>query len=125
MIGALPVELGRVVGNREEHREQLAVRHLRGIVRYLHGFGVARGPGTDGLVVGGLGVAARVPGYGLGYAFDVAKYGLNPPEAAAGEYRRLRPLNRGRGNIDRRRRKIDGGRGEADGTPRQESAQSE
>src|SRR5439155_22741702 len=59
-IGPLPVLLRRIVGDREEDLQQLAVADAAPVVPNLDRFGVIGGAGADGLVVGRLGAVTGI-----------------------------------------------------------------
>ena len=61
IVGTLPVQLGRIVRDREVHLKELPVRDLMRIVADLHRFGVARRPRTHNIVVRGQCRAAGEP----------------------------------------------------------------
>ena len=85
VIRTLPVELGRIVGHREEDLQQPAVADLSRIVGHLHRFGMTGPAGAHHFVVGGLLLAAGITGDGVGHALHVLEHALHAPEAAAGE----------------------------------------
>ena len=64
-VGALAVELSRVVGNSEEDAQEGAGGDFGGVVDNLDGFGVAGGFGDDLFVGGGVGGAAGIAGGGV------------------------------------------------------------
>jgi hypothetical protein len=87
-IRSLPVELGRVV-NGEKHLEQVAVADLVGVVLDLDDLGMACVAGTD-LSVRRIGhVAAGVAGDSRLDTGELLERGLDTPETAATERRRL------------------------------------
>ena len=53
-VGTLAVELGRVMGDGEEHLQDLAERDLARVVRHLHRLGMAGAPAAH-LLVGRIG----------------------------------------------------------------------
>src|SRR5262249_43452740 len=79
--------------------EKLSIRNLRRVVDNLHRLGMARFACTYNFIFGGLGLAARVARGSADYALHVLKYGLNPPEASAGDDRRLLSLGIGEGLV--------------------------
>ncbi len=85
--GPLPVQLRRVVRDREIDLQQLAVSDLRRVVGDLHRLGVARRAAADRLVVRRLLLAARVARDGFQHALDALEYALHAPEAAPRERR--------------------------------------
>src|SRR4030095_6803536 len=85
-IGALAVELGRVVHDGEEDLQNLAVGNLLRVVFDLDRFGVTGPAARHQIVVGGLLAAAGVAGDGVDYAGGVLEHALHAPEAAAGEH---------------------------------------
>src|SRR5437660_5023400 len=84
-IGALTVQLGRIVRNREEHAQQFSVGDLRGIVDDLNRFGVAGVAGAHQLIFGSLSLSAGVAGGRGDYSPDVLEYGLHAPETSSGK----------------------------------------
>ena len=99
VIRPLAVQLRRVMRDRKEDPQQLAIGDLRRIVGHLDRFRVPGHAGADHLVVRRLGVAAGVARHGLGHALDVAVHRLDAPEATARENGGLRSLDRSRRNI--------------------------
>src|SRR6266508_6793225 len=87
-VGALPVELGRVV-QLPERGEELVVRDLLGVEFDEHRLGVAGGVAAHLLVRGLLGAAAGVPHGGRLHARDLAERCLDLPEASRRERRLL------------------------------------
>ena len=67
-VRSLAVQLGRVVRDREEDLQQLAVADLLRVVFDLHGFGVPGGAGRDHGVVGRHLAAAGITGDGVDHA---------------------------------------------------------
>src|SRR5215831_15767774 len=59
-IVALAVEMGWIVGNREENLQNLTVGHLAGVVPDLHSLGVIRRSATNGSIVCGFLCAAGI-----------------------------------------------------------------
>ena len=88
-VRPLPVQLRRVVHDREEDLQDLAVADLRRVVFDLDRFRVARGAGRDHVVVGGRLAAAGITGDGIDHACGVLEHALHAPEAAAGQHRGL------------------------------------
>src|SRR5262245_26584499 len=109
-VGPLAVELRRVVRDREEDLQDLAVGNLLRVKRYLHGFGVAGAPRADGLVQGVLLRAAGITGHRILHALRVLIDRLDAPEASAREYRGLESIALRR-RFRRRRRDGHGGFG--------------
>src|SRR5262245_30531967 len=85
-VRALAVELRRVVRDREEDLQDLAVGHLLRIESHLHGFGVAGAARADGLVNGILLRATGIARHRVLHALHVLVHGLDAPEAAAREH---------------------------------------
>ncbi|KAG1246543.1 hypothetical protein G6F68_014596 [Rhizopus microsporus] len=71
--------------HREIDLQQLPIADLLGVVGDFHGFGVAGAAAADGVVVGGVFLAAGIAGHRAGHALDVLEHGLHAPEAAAGD----------------------------------------
>jgi hypothetical protein len=107
-VGLLPVELRRIVGDREVHLQQRRVADLLRVVGDLHRFGMAGHAGADQLVASRFLRAAGVAGHRLDHAFDALEDALHAPEAAAGEHRRLHAAGAA-GLVDRSRRDPDRG----------------
>ena len=75
----------RRVVDREEHAQQVAKREDGRVERHAHDLGVA-GSAAAHVFVARIGVApARVAGLHVEYAVEVAKYGIEAPEATAAE----------------------------------------
>src|SRR5690606_23057113 len=85
-VAALTVRGRRGVG-REEDEEEVAGRHLLGVVGDLDDLGVAGAAGADLAVGGVLDAAAGVAGRDLPDAAERLHHGLDAPEAAAAEGR--------------------------------------
>ena len=88
-VGALAVQLGRVVHHREEDLQDLAVADLLRVVFDLDRFRVPRGSHRNHVVVGGRLAAAGITGHGIDHARGVLEHALNAPEATAGNDRGL------------------------------------
>ena len=84
-VGALSVELGRIVRNREIDLHQGAEAHLARVVDDPHCFGVTGPAAADLLVLCRRLIAAGVAGHRAGHAVDVLEHTLHTPEATAGE----------------------------------------
>ena len=89
VVGALVVQLGRVVRHREIDLQDFSVGDLLRVERDLHRLGVAGARRAHGVVVGVLLGAAGIAGHGLGDALGVLEHRLHAPEAAAGDHRGL------------------------------------
>src|SRR6476646_1567504 len=100
VVGALVVELSRVVGDGKKDHQNLAVGNLGRIKNYLYGFGVPGRSCADILVVGGVCRAAGVAGSGGAHAFQMLENSLNAPKAAAGDNRGFRGFCRSERSID-------------------------
>ena len=72
-----------------EHRQQLGVCDLSGIVRHLQRFVMARIAGGDALIGRVLGGPARITGNRFEHARHLVEIGFNAPEASARERRDL------------------------------------
>jgi hypothetical protein len=105
-VRALPVELGRIVGHREEDPQDLAIRDLLRVEGDLDGLGVARLTAAHLVIDGRPRGAARIARHGAGDAPGVLEHGLHPPEAAARQDGGLG--GGGRGRVERRRRQGHG-----------------
>ena len=86
-VGALAVELRRVVRDREIDLQDLAVGNLLRVEGHLNGFGVAGAARADGLVIGVLLRAAGIAGDRVLHALRVLEDRLDAPEASAREHR--------------------------------------
>ncbi len=102
-VGALGIMHRGVQGYAEEDLQDLSVADLLGVVGDLDGFGVAGVAGADGVVIGGVRLAAAVAGQHALDATYVFEDALDAPEATAGEHGGLRRGGRG---------KVRGGRGD-------------
>src|ERR1700691_4828506 len=82
LIGALIIQFGRIVRNREINLQNLAVGNLLRIVSDLNRLGVTGPFGADHLVMGGFLLAAGIPGYGVDDPLGMLENTLHAPEAA-------------------------------------------
>ena len=88
-VRTLAVELGRVVGHAEEDLQQLIVGDPRRVVHHQNGLGVP-GRARAHLLVGRRpDLASGVPRDRGRNAVEVVEHGLDAPETAAGEDRRV------------------------------------
>ena len=84
-VGALPIELRRVVSDGEEDLEKLAIGDPRRVVGDLDRFGVTGFAAADEFILGGGSRASRVARGRCLDTFDVLEDGLDSPETPAGE----------------------------------------
>src|SRR5581483_7429821 len=89
LIGPLPIEFRRIVSDREEYLQKLAVRDLRRIISDLHRLGVTGLARAHGPVLGSFVRTARIAGNDLADTLHVLKNFLHAPEASAGKNRSL------------------------------------
>jgi hypothetical protein len=82
-IGALTVELGRVMRDADEHMQQLPVGYLRRIECDAHGFRVPRVAQAHDVVMRRCSAATRIARDDFGYPFDMLEYRIHTPKAAS------------------------------------------
>lgn len=87
-IGPLAVLLGRVVRDRKENLQQLAIADLGRIVGDLHCLGMPGAARTDLLVMRSRRLAAGVTGDNIADPRHMLEHPLHAPKTAASQYRR-------------------------------------